>query len=293
MQYRYRNCFSRAGGRNSKVVPEPQAGKGQKETWGADSESPSTHSIASADSANNGKFEPTGSKTSSHRGTRPNFAQSLFLPNEVPRTQDDLRRASTPSEKLNCNKTTPSSQSSNKLEGIQGGTEKADNATHTELEQENKGLDTRSNEGTPTDEQNLVQHVQEELRRISTPSTKSNSREAIPSSQSSNKLEGIQGGTETRKSTTRTELNRKYEGLDTKSNEESNKSLKEEPLSKIGREPGLNKEIEITSDPVSVSKEKLDELLHKISATEIARRNSSSEHEVESSVHKTNSDDKK
>ena len=117
--------------------------------------------------------------------------------------------------------------------------------------------------------------------------------EAIPSSQSSNKLEGIQGGTETRKSTTPTELNRKYEGLDTKSNEESNKSLKEEPLSKIGREPGLNKGIEITSDPVSVSKEKLDELLHKISATEIARRNSSSEHEVESSVHKTNSDDKK
>ena len=44
---------------------------------------------------------------------------------------------------------------------------------------------------------------------------------------------------------------------------------------------------------MSVSKQKCHELLHKISATEIARRNSSSEHEVESSVHKTNSDDKK
>ena len=130
--------------------------------------------------------------------------------------KEELRRISTPSTKSNSREAIPSSQSSNKLEGIQGGTEKADNATHTELEQENKGLDTRSNEGTPTDEQSLVQHVQEELRRISTPSTKSNSREAIPSSQSSNKLEGIQGGTETRKSTTPTELNRKYEGLDTK-----------------------------------------------------------------------------
>ena len=306
------NCFSRAGGRNSKVVPEPQDGKCQKEAWGRDLESPSTHCGASADSANNGKFEPIRSKTSSHLQKQAESAQSLLLPNEVPRTPEDLRRASTPSEKTNCKKTTPLNHSSSKLEGIQSGTEKTKNATCTELDQ---GLYTRSNEelnklqeeksvskvgsktslhrGTPTHEPSLVQHVQEGLRRISTPSTKSNSRKATPSSQSSNKPEGIQGGTETRKSTTPTEVNLKYEGLDTKSNEESNKSLKEEPVSKIGREPGLNKGIGITSDTVSVIKEKSDELLHEISATEIAGRNSSSEHEDESSAHKISSDDEK
>ena len=61
--------------------------------------------------------------------------------------------------------------------------------------------------------------------------------------------------------------------------------------SKLGSELGLNKGIDMASNPVSVSKENSDNLLHKISSTEIVRRNNLSEQEIESSVPKTSSDD--
>ena len=136
------NCFSYARGHNSNVVPKPQARKGQREAWELNSKSMSIHSVASADCAKNGNFELTGSKTSFHWRTRAKSAQSL----SISRTQEGVRRASTPSENPNSKKTTPLNQSSSKLVGIQGGIEKRKNTPCTELDRKNEGLDTRSSE---------------------------------------------------------------------------------------------------------------------------------------------------